>query len=196
MALSPAETERRLKQRLKTELEKRGYFAKFSADGTITITKGTPGGQQEIIVSGMSIMEAGQRFKVWGAPNPCLTAEQREHPDRDPNDPILDTPNTAALRTDTQEENSMSSKPSPRERAKKIISDYQTGKGPFAGINPTKTTGKAEATPQDANPTPSADTRREAMIQRQANPVNAMEGVINRRAWERTLERRERNKNK
>ena len=88
----------------------------------------------------------------------------------------------------------MSDKPSPRERAKKIISDYQTGKGAFAGISPTKTTGKAEATPQDANPTPSADARREAMIQRQADPTNAMEGHVNRHEWQRTLERREKNK--
>lgn len=88
----------------------------------------------------------------------------------------------------------MSSKPSPRERAKKIISDYQTGKGAFAGISPTKTTGKAEATPQGANPTPSADARREAMIQRQADPTNAMEGHTNRHQWQRTLERRAKNK--
>lgn len=86
----------------------------------------------------------------------------------------------------------MSNKPDPRARARQIISDFETGKGAFAGI--TKATGKAEATTQDAKPTPSADARREAMIQRQADPVNAMEGVINRRAWERTLERREKNK--
>ena len=192
MALSPAETERRLKQRLKTELEKRGYFVKFSQSGGVTVLMGQPGGEQEVIVSDMTITEAGQFFKVWGAPNPCLTAEQREHPDRDPNDPTLDTPTTAALRADRQEAYSMSSKTDPRERAKKIISDFETGKGAFSGI--TKATGKAEATTQDAKPTPSADARREAMIQRQADPTNAMEGRINRRAWERTLERRERNK--
>ena len=196
MALSPAEQERRLKQRLKTELEKRGYFTKFSADGTITILRGEAGGTQEVIVAGLPIMEAGQRFKVWGNSNPCLTAEQREHPDRDPNAPTLDTPTTAALRADRQEANTMSSKTDPRERAKQIIADYQTGAGAFAGISPTKATGKAEATPQAEKPTPSADARREAMIQRQGDPTNAMEKVINRRAWERTLERRERNKHK
>lgn len=174
MALSPAEQERRLKQRLKTELEKRGYFVKLSQSG-VTVLMGQPGGEQEVIVSDMTITEAGQFFKVWGAPNPCLTAEQREHPDRDPNDPTLDTPTTAALRADTrQEADSMSNKPSPRERAKKIIADYRTGAGSFAEI--TKATGKAEATTQDAKPTPSADARREAMIQRQANPADATKG--------------------
>lgn len=194
MALSPAETERRLKQRLKTELEKRGYFVKFSQSGGVTVLMGQPGGEQEVIVSDMTITEAGQFFKVWGAPNPCLTAEQREHPDRDPNDPTLDTPTTAALRADRQEAYSMSSKPSPRERAQQIISAYKTGTGSFAGISPSKTTGKAEATPQGANPTPSADARREAMIQRQADPTNAMEGHTNRHQWQRTLERRAKNK--
>ena len=88
----------------------------------------------------------------------------------------------------------MSSKPSPRERARQIIADYKAEAGAFAGINPTKATAKAEATPQDANPTPSADARREAMIQRQADPTNAMEGHTNRHQWQRTLERREKNK--
>lgn len=85
----------------------------------------------------------------------------------------------------------MSSKPSHRERARQIISDYQAGTGAFS---PTKATATTEATPQAEKPTPSAAARREAMIQRQADPTNAMEGRINRRAWERTLERRERNK--
>lgn len=156
MTLSPAEQERRLKQRLKTELEKRGYFVKFSQSGGVTVLMGQPGGEQEVIVSDMTITEAGQFFKVWGAPNPCLTAEQREHPDRDPNDPSLDTPQTAAIRADTRQEvGTMSSKPSPRERARQIISDFETGKGAFAGIS--KATGKAEATPQDAKPTPGDD---------------------------------------
>ena len=193
MALSPAEQERRLKQRLKTELEKRGYFVKFSQSGGVTVLMGQPGGEQEVIVSDMTITEAGQFFRVWGAPNPCLTAEQREHPDRDPNDPTLDTPTTAALRADTrQEADTMSSKTDPRERAKRIISDFETGAGSFAGI--TKATGKAEATPQGAKPTPSADARREAMIQRQADPTNAMKGHVNRHEWQRTLDRREKNK--
>ena len=86
----------------------------------------------------------------------------------------------------------MSSKTDPRERAKRIISDFETGAGSFAGI--TKATGKAEATPQGAKPTPSADARREAMIQRQADPTNAMKGHVNRHEWQRTLDRREKNK--
>lgn len=192
MALSPAETERRLKQRLKTELEKRGYFVKFSQSGGVTVLMGQPGGEQEVIVSDMTITEAGQFFKVWGAPNPCKTPEQRERPDRDPNDPTLDTPTTAALRADTrQEANTMSSKPSPRERARQIIADYQTGAGSFAGI--TKATGKAEATPQAEKPTPSADSRREAMIQRQADPADSMKNVVNPYQWEITEQRRKQN---
>lgn len=88
----------------------------------------------------------------------------------------------------------MSTKPSPRERAKQIIAAYQTGKGAFAGINPTKAAAATEATPQSEKPTPSADARREAMIARQADPTNAMEGHTNRHQWQRTLERRAKNK--
>ena len=84
----------------------------------------------------------------------------------------------------------MSTKPSPRERARQIIQAFETGAGAFAGITPSKAT----TTPQSEKPTPSADARREAMIARQANPVDAMKDVVNRRAWERTLERREKNK--
>ena len=140
MALFPAEIERRLKQRLKTELEKRGYFVKFSQSGGVTVLMGQPGGEQEVIVSDMTITEAGRFFKVLGQENPCLTAEQREHPDRDPNDPTLDTPTTAAIRADTQQEGkTMGSKPA-RQRAKQIIADYRTGAGAFAGIS--KATGR------------------------------------------------------
>ena len=194
MALSPAETERRLKQRLKTELEKRGYFVKFSQSGGVTVLMGQPGGEQEDIVSDMTITEAGQFFKVWGAPNPCLTAEQREHPDRDPDDPTLDTPTTAAIRADApQEENTMSSKPSPRERARQIIADFETGKGAFARISPSKTTATTEATPQDEKPNPTAAARREAMIQRQADPTDAMSNIVNPHQWEITEQRRKQN---
>lgn len=172
MALSPAETERRLKARLKAELEKRGYFVKFSQGGTVTVLRGEPGGDQEIVVSDLSIMEAGQHFKVWGHDNPCTTAEQREHPERDPNDPTLDTPTTAAIRADTQEANNMSDSPA-RQRAQKIIQQYKAGSGAFAAVQHPST----EADPQPQQPTLAA-SRRDAMMKRQATPTGS-QGIVN-----------------
>ncbi len=87
----------------------------------------------------------------------------------------------------------MSSKPSPRERARQIIADYQTGKGAFAGISPSKATDIIKTTPQDAKPNPTAAARREAMIQRQADPTDAMSNIVNPHQWEITEQRRKQN---
>ena len=175
MALPPAEIERRLKARLKAELERRDFFVKFSQGGTVTVLRGEPGGDQKIIASDLSIMEAGRRFRVWGQENPCASAEQRGHPDRDPDDPSLDTPTTAAIRSDTQEANSMNDSPA-RQRAKQYINDFKTGSGAFAAVQNPSTA--EDPHPQQPQQPTLAASRREAMMQRQATPTGS-HGIAN-----------------
>ena len=66
MSITPAEQDRLLRKALKRVLEQRGYFVKFSQDGGCTVLRGEAGGEQTVIDSGLSVLDAGKNM-VYGA---------------------------------------------------------------------------------------------------------------------------------
>ena len=67
--MTPAEEEKILKRILKDELEQKGFFVKIGQTGGVTILRGEPGGEQEIVDSGLTVRDAGKKYRLWGDPN-------------------------------------------------------------------------------------------------------------------------------
>lgn len=84
MSMPPAEQDRLLRKALKRELEQRGYFVKFSQDGGCTISRGEAGGEQQVIDSGLSVLDAGKKYGLWGEDNNRETREQLLNPTTSP----------------------------------------------------------------------------------------------------------------
>ena len=159
MSMPPAEQEHLLRKALKRALEQQGYFCKFSQTGGVTILKGTPGGQQKVIASDMSVLECGRAFGIWGFDNNRETREQLLNPTSSPDGTGRPTPFTVATieknRKDSQEVKNMSEKKSAaRQRAEKLITDYRLQDGAFANVF-NGSTGPAE----DHSPAPAKSTK-------------------------------------
>ena len=163
MSITPAEQDRLLRKALKRELEQRGYFVKFSQDGGCTVLRGETGGEQTVIDSGLSVLDAGKKYGLWGEDNNRETREQLMNPTTSPDGTGRPTPFAVATleknRKDSQEVNkSMSNKPksAARQRASELIFDYKTQSGAFSNVfNGSSTTGPAE----DHSPAPAKSTK-------------------------------------
>jgi len=213
MSITAAEQERLLRKALKRALEQQGYFCKFSQTGGVTILKGTPGGQQEVIASDMSVLECGRAFGIWGFDNNRETREQLLNPTSSPDGTGRPTPFAVATieknRKDSKEDNqNMSNKKSAaRARAEKLITDFKFQDGAFSNVFNGSTSSPAE----DHSPAPAktgkatgdrgrfeqymddnlqhvpADDARARMIQRQSThrpqDTNAYLSKISRERW-------------
>lgn len=142
MSITAAEQERLLRKALRTALEQQGYFCKFSQTGGVTILKGTPGGQQEVVASDMSVLECGRAFGIWGEDNNRETHEQLMNPTTSPDGTGRPTPFAVATieknRKDSRDkQKTMNDKPtSPaRQRAADLIFDFKTRSGAFNSLN-------------------------------------------------------------
>lgn len=150
MSITPAEQDRLLRKALKRELEQRGYFVKFFQDGGCTVLRGEAGGEQTVIDSGLSVLDAGKKYGLWGEDNNRETREQLLNPTSSPDGTGRPTPFTVATieknRKDSKEDKqNMSNKPksAARQRAEKLITDYRLQDGAFANVF-SGSTGPAE----------------------------------------------------
>ena len=140
MSITAAEQERLLRKALKRALEQQGYFCKFSQTGGVTILKGTPGGEQEVIASDMSVLECGRAFGIWGFDNNRETREQLLNPTISPDGTGRPTPFAVATieknRKDSKEDhkNMSNKKSAARARAEKLITDFKFQDGAFANV--------------------------------------------------------------
>ena len=156
MSITPAEQDRLLRKALKRELEQRGYFVKFSQDGGCTILKGEAGGEQTVIDSGLTVLDAGKKYGLWGEDNNRETHEQLMNPTTSPDGTGRPTPFTVATleknRKDSQEDhkNMSNKKSAARARAERLITDYRLQDGAFANVFNGSTSSPAE----DHSPAP------------------------------------------
>ena len=213
MSITPAEQDRLLRKALKRELEQRGYFVKFSQDGGCTILKGEAGGEQTVIDSGLTVLDAGKKYGLWGEDNNRETHEQLMNPTTSPDGTGRPTPFTVATleknRKDSQEDHNMSSKKSAaRQRAERLITDYRLQDGAFSNVFNGSTNPAEDYSPAPAKSTKApmskdrarfneymddnlqhipSDTARQRMIDRQAEhrPQNTSAYLeqISRERW-------------
>lgn len=139
MSITAAEQDRLLRKALKRELEQRGYFVKFSQDGGCTVLRGEAGGEQQVIDSGLTVLDAGKKYGLWGEDNNRETREQLLNPTTSPDGTGRPTPFAVATleknRKDSQEDHNMSEKKSAaRQRASDLIFDYKTQSGAFSNV--------------------------------------------------------------